>query len=237
MGAASRLRIAGRSLALRLGLALFFIVSLAAGPGGAETLARPPYPVIFVHGLASDAGTWTSIAQVLAGQGWDFGGAPTFMPAISGVTGVSAGDFYTMNFSDHDAPIFPSQNLTLDRQGYELAAIIQAVLDANPGASKVILTAHSMGGLAAREYLQGLARANAAAPRIPYRGDVAQLIAIGTPHLGTPLASLCQSRPATLFGGVHQPHERGGGRVGPRRARARRPQRSGRNAAAGRRAL
>ena len=73
------------------------------------------------------------------------------------------------------------------------------MLDANPGADKVILAAHSMGGLAAREYLQGLAQLDASVGRIPYRGDVAQLITIGTPHLGSPLASLCQSQPSTCL--------------------------------------
>jgi pimeloyl-ACP methyl ester carboxylesterase len=172
---------------------------VAVQPGSAEALSRPPHPVILVHGLASDAGTWAGLSQFLVAQGWQFGGTSTFIPATLGVTPVSAGHFYAMNFSDHNAGTFRSQNLSLDRQGYELAAVIQAVLTANPGAQKVILVAHSMGGLAAREYLQGLARLNPSAARIPYRGDVARLIAIGTPHLGSPLAALCQSLPSACL--------------------------------------
>jgi triacylglycerol esterase/lipase EstA (alpha/beta hydrolase family) len=122
---------------------------------GTEALAIYPSSS---SGLASDAGTWTSMAQFLAAQGWQFGGVPTFVPATLGVTTASAGHFYAMNFSDWDTRPFPSQNLSLDRQGYELAAVIQEVLNANPGAQRVILVAHSMGGLAARAYLQGLAR-------------------------------------------------------------------------------
>ena len=53
--------------------------------------AQPPYPVILVHGLASDAGTWTAVRQALVAQGWEFGGFPTFVPATLGVTNVSPG--------------------------------------------------------------------------------------------------------------------------------------------------
>jgi pimeloyl-ACP methyl ester carboxylesterase len=189
---------------VRLAIVLL-LARLVTEPGGAEAFARPPYPVIFVHGIASDASTWLAVAEFLVAQGWMFGGVPTFVPASSAVTGVAAGDFYALNFSDYNAGIFHSQTLSLDRQGYELAAILQAVLAANPGAGKVILVAHSMGGLAAREYLQGLARIDPSAASIPYRGDVAQLIVIGTPHLGTPLASACQTLPAVCLAAAISP--------------------------------
>ena len=40
------------------------------------------------------------------------------------------------------------------KQGYALKRVIEAVLDANPSKEKVVLLAHSMGGLCGREYLQ-----------------------------------------------------------------------------------
>ena len=159
----------------------------------ASTAAPPPFPVIFVHGIASSSQAWLPLSDFLIELGWTFGGFPTLNPATGEITSVFPGDFYTMNFSDFSIPNFFSQHLGLDRQGWELAAIIQAVLDVNPGKTKVILIAHSMGGLAAREYLQGLARLNEVSPTIPYRGDVAQLITVGTPHLGSELAVICQS--------------------------------------------
>ena len=58
----------------------------------------------------------------------------------------------------------------------------------NTGKTKVILVGHSMGGLAAREYLQGLARFDENSSRISYRDDVAQLITVGTPHNGADIA-------------------------------------------------
>jgi triacylglycerol lipase len=157
-----------------------------------------PYPVIFIHGLASSADTWTAYRDYLINNAyWTFGGIPAYNQGTKTVniscpadpsqtvacTG-DGGDFYTLNFSDN-------QGLPFDAQGGELAAIIKAVLDANPGKTKVLLVGHSMGGLAAREYLQGLARELNAVTTIPYRGDVAKLITVGTPHKGSFWAEEC----------------------------------------------
>lgn len=156
------------------------------------------YPVIFIHGIASSADAWAPFTDYLINNaGWAFGGIPTynqitktteincpFNPSQPVACTGDAGDFYTLNFSDN-------QNLSLDVQGGELAAIIQAVLDANPGKTKVLLVSHSMGGLAAREYLQGLARESDTATTILYRQDVAKLITVGAPHQGTFWAEEC----------------------------------------------
>jgi triacylglycerol esterase/lipase EstA (alpha/beta hydrolase family) len=174
---------------------LLIALAGAARPGEVGALSRPPHPIIFVHGLASSAEAWAPLAGALAAIGWTPGGVPTFYPGTGVVTGVLPGDFYRMNFSDYNAGVFRSQNLSFDRQGFELAAIIEAVIDANPGASQVILVTHSMGGLAAREYLQGLARLDRDSARVPYRGDVAPLVASRSdPNLGSPFAR-CAARP------------------------------------------
>jgi pimeloyl-ACP methyl ester carboxylesterase len=154
-----------------------------------------PYPVIFVHGIASSADTWALFRDYLINNaGWVYGGTPAYDPASQTVAitcpgqpvscSGNAGNFYTLNFSDN-------QNLSFDVQGGELAAIIAAVLEANPGITKVLLVSHSMGSLAAREYLQGLARQSDAATAIPYRDDVAKLITVGAPHQGTFWAEQC----------------------------------------------
>jgi triacylglycerol lipase len=155
---------------------------LLGAPPSVDALSKPPFPVIFVHGVASGSGTWTSPRTLLNQQGWAFGGSPHLDPATLRVIGVSGGDFYTMDFSDN-------QHLHFSQQGWELAAIIQAVIQANPGTLKVIVVGHSMGGLAARTYLQGLARIPDTAFVSPYRQDVDRLIAIGTPHQGADLAT------------------------------------------------
>jgi triacylglycerol lipase len=156
-----------------------------------------PYPVIFVHGFVSSADTWALFRDYLINNaGWTFGGVPAYDPASQTVaitcpsqpvacTGKD-GNFYTLNFSDN-------QNLTFDAQGGELSAIITAVLEANPGTTKVLLVSHSMGSLAAREYLQGLALMPNAGATIPYRDDVAKLITVGAPHQGSLWAELCNN--------------------------------------------
>lgn len=143
--------------------------------------ANPPVPVVFVHGLAGDATTWQAFGDVLQRARWTFGGCPLFdriLRLVSNVCNPSPrlfpGDFYRMQFSSN-------QQLTLDQQGEELEAVIGAVLAANPGQTQVILVAHSMGGLASRNYLQ-----------FRFNGDVVQAITVGTPHLGAELAVFCQ---------------------------------------------
>ncbi|MBL0011463.1 MAG: hypothetical protein IPP22_11685 [Nitrosomonas sp.] len=151
-----------------------------------------------MHGMASTADTWIAYRSYLINNAdWTFGGIPTYNQATKTVDIIcppdpdlrikctgSFGDFYTLNFSDN-------QGLFLDVQGGELAVIIQAVLEQNPGATKVLLIGHSTGGLAAREYLQGLARGLDSVTTIPYREDIAKLITIGTPHQGSFWAEAC----------------------------------------------
>ncbi|MBI2946682.1 MAG: hypothetical protein HYY23_03490 [Verrucomicrobia bacterium] len=147
--------------------------------------------MIFIHGITGSADeTWGDFRSFLVAEGWQFGGSPTYRAASKQVAWVAAGDFYTMNMSDYDSLPFKSQNLALSEQGWEVAAVIAEVLSANPGKGKVILAAHSMGGLASRSYLQGLAKKDGA--DVAYRRDVAKLITVDTPHQGAELATLCQ---------------------------------------------
>ncbi len=158
------------------------------------------YPVIFIHGLASSTDTWMTYRDYLISNSQRiFGGIPTYDQTTKTVNFIcppnvnppiqctgNQGDFYTINFSDN-------QGLPFDVQGGELAVIIQAVLNANPGATKVLLIGHSTGGLAARAYLQGLARLPDLVTTAPYREDVAKLVTIGTPHLGSFWAEACHT--------------------------------------------
>ncbi len=82
-----------------------------------------------------------------------------------------------------------SNESAIYKQGYALGEMIKKVLAANPGKEKVILVAHSMGGLESREYLQ---RTDAGGnhiwwvdPSSPDGHKVAKLVTTTTPHRGS----------------------------------------------------
>ena len=177
-------------VSLAFGILLLFALSAQARD----------YPVIFIHGINSNAeDSWGKFRNVLVANTWTYGGSP-FYDASSNTVRVyktdtnetipltyadaGPGDFYTLNFSNN-------HNLTFPEQGAELAKVISAVLAANPPKNKVILVAHSMGGLAARAYLQGQTGT-------VFRDDVQQLVTVGTPHQGSMMAAKCISNPLCL---------------------------------------
>lgn len=93
---------------------------------------------------------------------------------------------------DGGSPTFwasDSNESAIYKQGYALGEMIKKVLAANPGKEKVILVAHSMGGLESREYLQ---RTDANGnhiwwvdPSTPDGHKVAKLVTTTTPHRGS----------------------------------------------------
>lgn len=166
-------------------------------------LPKPAYPVIFIHGLNSNSeASWGEFRRVLVENEWVYGGAtryeqPGSVLADRGTVKVwkddpgnrtdldrSSGlaDFYTVNFSNN-------HELTFATQGFELGRIVKAVLLAT-GKSKVILVGHSMGGLAARAYLQGAGGYYLYGA--PFNEDVHALITVGTPHQGSMEAKKCK---------------------------------------------
>jgi cysteine-rich repeat protein len=133
-------------------LAMFAAIALLHALAYPTPAAPPPYPVLLVHGLTGSAArTWSEALEFLETQsGW---GTATIVAAND--VSTDAGHLYALNFSDSDAR-FPSQNLTFAEQGGELATVVANILAANPDRARVILVAHSMGGVAARNYLEGL---------------------------------------------------------------------------------
>lgn len=168
--------------------------------------------MLFVHGLTSNASTWDSAKALLADELFggelvvDYGAATDGSEDEVDPTGSAgctpgsscAADFFTMNFSDYnESP--PSQNLSFRRQGYEISLIVAYITDAVPHKENLWIVAHSMGGLAARAYLQNLGQRTKQSSFVTYRGDVDRLVTIGTPHLGAPIANHCKELD-TCFG-------------------------------------
>jgi pimeloyl-ACP methyl ester carboxylesterase len=130
-----------------------------------------PRPVVLVHGFNSDYTAW---ANYLGPQGYL---ASIGLPAYAVGDGQAAGVMNTGSFTE---PTRRTNTLLQNAgilQGY-IAGVKQQT-----GAEMVDLLVHSMGGMISRVYID----------RLMGEGemrDVAQLIMLGTPHLGSDCANL-----------------------------------------------
>ena len=102
-------------------------------------------------------------------------------------------DFYIWESSDYALNPFLIANdgLTFSQLGGEVKFAMDFIkgsltTPASQSSLKFALVGHSMGGLAARHYMQNLHRSGA-----NYANDVATLITVGTPHQGSFVASAC----------------------------------------------
>jgi pimeloyl-ACP methyl ester carboxylesterase len=163
--------------------------------------AAPRLPLLLVHGIWGGLDSWKDMAECLTERGWTEGPVISFtsgssvprLLSFSRVDPMSVGAgaprpatvsgpdlrnservFARVVFEDNDGQ-------TLAQQGLQVGAAVTEIRRWT-GASKVVLAGHSMGGLAARAYLQGSS----------YRKDLAALVTIATPHLGSLLPYLAQ---------------------------------------------
>jgi triacylglycerol esterase/lipase EstA (alpha/beta hydrolase family) len=104
-------------------------------------------PVLLVHGYACNSGYWTQLGALLEQQ----------------------------RISHHAVDLEPL-GAAIDDHAAQLQRAVEA-LCARSGSSKVIIVAHSMGGLVVRAYL-----------RVHGSKRIARVITLGTPHHGTSLA-------------------------------------------------
>lgn len=157
-----------------------------------------PLPILLIHGFNGQPANWTSapepFPEFLAAQGFD--------PAL--IRLFSYG--YENN---HGAPLY---NATGDIRAIahrldeadsadpetRLAAVEQLARDsiARGGPPKITIIAHSSGGLVARYYLSCHAQEDEFHTR--YRGSVARLIMLGTPHLGVDIEAALDPLPTPL---------------------------------------
>jgi pimeloyl-ACP methyl ester carboxylesterase len=167
-----------------------------------------PYPIIFIHGLTGNDGTWSDLINDLQNTyGWSNGGNMNFClnydanvqtsDTSSGInsdyhdftnfSSLHKDDFFTVNFDVNyngipyvNSIINESNQSGIVKQGLAIRDAIKHVLEITDR-DKVILVGHSMGGLAARQYLQN--------PNIwkdpGVDHHVAKLVTIGTPHGGS----------------------------------------------------
>ena len=163
------------------------LVLLWASPAiGAEL------PVLFIHGFCSSADTWNDTIPQLSTRRYG-----TDVPRVYESAGgkaaakstVAAGTkTFRIDFSDLKGgfDLLAVANVPTDRKAGELKVVINAIKQFT-GAPAVILVGHSLGGLAARSYIQGTGH-DRNGKLIPYGRDVAALIMIDTPNQGSTLA-------------------------------------------------
>ena len=165
---------------------------LAATTVTAQPPAAEPQVALLIHGLFGSAGSWKEAAADFRQAGWQEGcrivfpanetlPRPEYAPPDDApkVTTYIGGEcpgiekrpdgryLFRVEFED-------SSGQTLEMQGEQVR--VAAVLARRwTGASTVSLIGHSMGGLAARAYLQSS----------EYKNDVDTLISVATPHAGS----------------------------------------------------
>ncbi len=166
---------------------VLFSLLLWASPAIAAEL-----PVLFIHGFCSNADTWNDTIPQLSTRRYG-DDVPKVYESGSGKaaarTTVSAGTrTFRIDFSDlkNGFDLIAVANVPTDRKAGELKVVIDAIKKFT-GAPAVILVGHSLGGLAARSYIQGTGHDRNGAT-IPYGRDVSALIMIDTPNQGSGLA-------------------------------------------------
>jgi pimeloyl-ACP methyl ester carboxylesterase len=149
-------------------------------------------PVLFIHGFCSSADTWDETLPQLSTRRYGFS-APRLYENTNGIAAARSlvlpgSRTFRIDFSDLAGgfDLLDVANVPTNRKAGELKVVIDGIKQFT-GAPEVILVGHSLGGLAARAYMQGAGRDRNGTP-INYGRDVAALIMIDTPHQGSRLA-------------------------------------------------
>ena len=161
----------------------------------AHPAAAAELPVLFIHGFCSSAETWNDTLPQLSTRRYG-SDAPRVYESADGKAAARTPPVlpgtktFRIDFSDLSGgfDLLAVANVPTIRKAGELKVIIDAIKQFT-GAPSVILVGHSLGGLAARAYIQGIGRDRNGAV-IPYGRDVAALIMISTPNQGSVLANL-----------------------------------------------
>src|SRR3989339_803000 len=149
-----------------------------------------PYPVVFVHGIGSNAGTWNITNNKLRNYFLNRFGL-TYEEQFFRFVDYSDDNKANGDITDKpvkkliyqiDAPITPD-----DPYGGVITLLKNRFGTNAP--DKVILVCHSMGGMVARSLLKQDESGIGGKPANYYRNHIDKIIFIGTPHKGSPLAS------------------------------------------------
>lgn len=169
------------------------ITLLALGLSGSAGPAD--YPLLFVHEYCSDGGSWDPMFQNLARRRYGDGLVRLYQEsdgtvAVRGDAPRQASSFAIDFFEAANRTFDPTAvaGVSIRRKAEELKRVVDYIKNTT-GHARVIVVSHGMGGLVGRAYIQGLGT-NASGAAIPYAGDIAGLITIGTPHLGSDFSAV-----------------------------------------------
>jgi pimeloyl-ACP methyl ester carboxylesterase len=122
---------------------------------------KKPYPILLIHGLASNPDSWEQLPQYLTNRGFTV---------------------YVMDFDEWSWLSYAGKkNKSFD----EIAAVIAreiAKIKEETRRDKVNIIAHSIAGIGVRAYMAGWGKR--VEPRGQYQGDIARVIYLATPHYG-----------------------------------------------------
>jgi pimeloyl-ACP methyl ester carboxylesterase len=141
-----------------LAILLLTVIATSSFPLANGQQPEKPLPVLLIHGYASDASVWETWKQLLRNDN---------------IT------FRAVTFADDPGTTLVNEDKcgTAVDHASELNQIVED-FKSDTGSEKINIVAHSKGGLDARVYLANDLSNN----------DVENLIMIGTPNLGSPLA-------------------------------------------------
>ena len=148
-----------------------------------------PYPVLFAHGIGSDAGDWDAtrgLPDFDSGLGWYFS---SIDPKYPGWNVATKPYLEAFSFSNNVGSIDPDHYY--QGEGTELKGWIEDVLTkyygsdwddlSGPDTAKLVIVCHSMGGLATRQSLKEF-------PEL--KPHIHKVILLGTPNKGSELEYL-----------------------------------------------
>ena len=147
---------------------LWIAATAAAACLAAPAVAQARDPIVFVHGWSSSGSTWNTMVSRFSADGWT----------------ASELNAWSYNTSQSNATT-----------ASQLSTKVNQVLSANPGATKVDLISHSMGGLSTRYYVKNLGGG----------AKVDDFVSLAGPNHGTSTAYFCfqtsctQMRPGSSF--------------------------------------
>lgn len=188
-------------------VAVLFVQFLSAPAASAQS---EEYPILFVHGFCSSSDMWwpminhftddtdsrarfssPTVLNLYDSKGTVYHLLDRDNPQNNSKSdlfdsGDSSKQLFTIDFFNDQAQTFKAgyvNDTGIRHKGVELSTVIKEVVRIS-GKSKVIVVAHSLGGLAARAYVEGVAKLDTQAA-IPFNQDVAAIITIDTPHRGS----------------------------------------------------